>query len=148
MKKILLYTMIMLMLMVSSAFANVTQDMAGDWQIDTFPVVPDDYDFPHLMFLQSYNPTDEEGKKFSDRMMSGRADTMNCARVIATKKTVAGWHLASLMKDIIKITGNKYVISIAVSICHADWYVIYIHDGNDFVSESIYDIVWEGIKSN
>ncbi len=146
MKKILLYTMMMLMLMVSSAFANVTQDMAGTWQIDTFPVVPDDYDFPHLILVQSYNPNDEEGKKLSDPMISGKADTMKCARFMTTKKTLAQLYVDLLMKEIIKITSNKYIISIGMSVCHDDWYVIYLHDGKDFVSEKIYNTVWEGIK--
>ncbi len=125
---------------INSAYGQVTQDLGGDWQIDTS--THEQVEYPYLQLIESYNPFEDT----SMGMLSGRVDSLDCARSIDIKKAVAKLGAQLLMKKIRKIVNDKYVVTVSMFICY-DWYIIYLHDKEKFASKPIYDKVWESIKT-
>lgn len=127
---------------INSAYGQIEQDGGGTWQIDTFKVDPLDT-HPYLMLVQSYNPNDTE--KLSKPILSGKPSTIDCASNFHQNKDKAQSLITDLIEKIIKITDDKYIIAVGASICYDNWYVIYLHDGKNFVGKPIYDKIWESI---
>lgn len=126
---------------INSAYGQVTQDLGGDWQIDTS--THEQVEYPYLQLIKSYNPFEDT----SMDMLSGRLTSSNCANLIDIKKAEAKKRVDLLMKKVRKIVNDKYVVTVSVFICY-DWYIIYLHGKEKFASKPIYDKVWESIKSN
>ncbi len=128
---------------INHAYGQVTQDGAGDWQIDTSTDNQGESVKPYLILIKSYNP-------FNDStlgpMITGRVNTPNCGSYMDIRRIEAEEYVDSLMKKVRKIVNDKYVVTISVFICNSDWYIIYLHGKEKFASRPIYDKVWEVIK--
>lgn len=128
---------------INSAYGQVTQDGAGDWQIDTSTDNQGQSVKPYLILIKSYNPFDDT---HFGPMLTGRVNTPNCGSYMDIRRIEAEERVDSLMKKVNKIVDGKYTVTISVFICHSDWYIIYLHGKKKFASRPIYDKVWEVIK--
>lgn len=138
-KKIMKNGYVLLMLIASifvysHAHAQVSKDGGGIWRINTFNGNPK---FKYATVVACFNPFDG---KYIELPPYGHND---CEPDInQTKQT-----LKTMMKRILELTKGKYVISIALSVCHPNWYVIYLHTGNEYAEKEVYDKLLEGIKN-
>lgn len=122
--------------------AAVERDGGGTLQIDTFH----NYDnYPHMLLIKTYAPN-FDGDPNGDPKLSGEVDTMMCAENIRMCKIKADAKADELITNIREALGDDYIITVAVSVCHPEWFVIYLHDGTKFVDdESIYAEAWNAI---
>ncbi len=114
--------------------SGVTKDGGDDWRINTYP--REETNELHMVFGLVYVP----GKGITYENHYGYVDTMECSSQIGLNKAKAEARAHKMMTDILELLGHKgYIISMAVSVCHPDWYVVYI--SIDFKSGSRTDRV-------
>jgi hypothetical protein len=132
---ILILLVIQVLFLVPAIARGLDQDGGGTWRINTFP---DDQqrEFRHLMLGKVYHP--ERGIIY-DRYV-GSVDSSECSRHLAERKADAELQFTLLLSKVLEVVGkDTYAVSIAVSVCHPEWFVIYLHDGDYFASEEAYN---------
>ncbi len=135
----------------SSMYASgVNKDGGGTWHINTYTAEAKQY--PHKVFGLVFEPY--EGITYE--RFYGVADTTECGSQISTLKSLAEAQAHQTLFRTLKLLGPEdYTISMAVSVCHPDWYVVYLsvnvaagRDQKDFVnaSKEVYDKVFEVLQ--
>lgn len=106
----------------SLAYASgVNKDGTGDWHISTYPAGETQH--LHMVFGLVFVPY----KGITYDKYYGRTDTTECSSQMSRNKAKATVLSYKMLTDMLELLGyEEYIISMAVSVCHPDWYVIYI----------------------
>jgi len=117
------------------AHAELSQDGGGTWRINTFGK---HLNSPHYMLGTVYY----EGKGGTlFESLYGSAETRECSNNIIELKAAAKARLGSLLKQVLAVIPSTYGVSIAISVCHPERYVIYLHNGVGWASKEAYNSI-------
>ena len=138
---LLILLVIQVLFLVPAIAGGLSQDGGGTWRINTYPA--DQREFKHLTLNKVYHP--ERGVIY--RRYVGDVDNSGCSRRFAEQKADAELQFTLLLSKVLEIVGHDtYIVSMAVSVCHPEWFVIYLHDGNYYASKEAYDKIAEVLK--
>jgi len=130
------------MLAATAAYSSdLSRDDSGTWRINTLQT--DQRNTPHMMLGKVYKPGD--GLVYIN--IYGPIDNMECSMHLPEFKEAADTKTKLLLDGVFKALGkDDYAVSMSVSVCQPEWFVLYLHDGKDFASKSVYDKIMKPLN--
>ncbi|RLG69664.1 MAG: hypothetical protein DRO11_07425 [Methanobacteriota archaeon] len=120
---------------------SLSKDAAGTWRINTFP--QEQRNIPHMMMGRVYRPI--KGVIYVNTY--GPVDSWECGNDLPARKIEARDISVSILAKILRTIGSEdYVVSMAISVCHPEWFVIYLHTGEHYASKEVYIKVMKALQ--
>ncbi len=138
---LLILLVIQVLFLVPASTAGVSKDSTDSWRINTYPA--EEMNHQHLVFGQVFVPRDNDIYKSG----SGYADTAECGMDVAELRVTAQDLSYRMMDKMLGMLGRKkYIISMTVSVCHPEWFVVYLTIDMHNASKEVYNKVFEALQ--